>query len=196
MDHRGLGKKAWRQVKPTRDVVRIGIEANIAKLHPGFVIPLAAAMRDAHADNIPIKLFSAYRPPGYGIGGFSNKEDSAHAYGIAGDVVGIGRPGSKSVRKWQAIAQRYGVFSPYGPRNRAEFNHVQGTGHRMVARVLPALRKTITKEGPVDVVKMWDVANRLIGKGPVFTELSARRVYRHRNYRHARKRQITFRSDA
>jgi hypothetical protein len=38
----------------------------------------------------------AYRPPAFGVGGFSDKFNSLHTYGLAVDMRGIGRPGSRS----------------------------------------------------------------------------------------------------
>lgn len=178
------------------DVRRIGVEANIAKLHPVFVMRLALAIEAARNDPTicsyrrrikrklyetvsyrclgRVALFSGYRPPGFGIGGFGDKYQSSHAYGIGGDMRGIGRPGSRETRLWQSIAWKYRIYSPYGPQNRAEWNHVQATGIKTVLRELPALRQTITRDGPIELSRMWELAARVIDKGQNWLEASAR----------------------
>lgn len=187
--------KAERARLSGADVVRIGVEANVAKLHPVFVMRLSLAIQAAraHPETCPerrrvgrkwvtvhrrclahVALFSGYRPPGFGIGGFGDKFQSSHAYGIGGDVRGIGRPGSKAARLWQKIAWDYRIYSPYGPTNRAEWNHVQATGIKMVLRAAPALRGTITRDGPVDLARMWEAAARVIDKGRNWTEAALR----------------------
>ena len=62
-------------------------------------------------------MFSAYRPPAFGIGAFSDKFNSLHSYGLAVDVHGIGRPGSPEAQLWHEIAARNGVICPYGPHD-------------------------------------------------------------------------------
>jgi hypothetical protein len=45
-------------------------------------------------------VFSAYRPPAFGVGGFSDKFNSLHTYGLAVDMRGIGTPGSAEAELW------------------------------------------------------------------------------------------------
>lgn len=198
-----MGKRIVAKMNPIErafltaaDVRRIGVEANIAKLHPIFVMRLALAIEAARNDPTMcsyrkrvakrkyatvsyrclanVALFSGYRPPGFGIGGFGDKYQSSHAYGVGGDMRGIGRPGSKETRLWQTIAWKYRIYSPYGPQNRAEWNHVQATGIKTVLRVVPGLRHTITRDGPIELAKMWELAAKVIDKGQNWTEASAR----------------------
>ena len=71
---------------------------------------------------------ASFRPigrPAFGIGGFGDKFNSLHSYGLAADMTGIGGPGSRFARLWQDIVRRVGLYLPYGPDNRAEFNHTQ-----------------------------------------------------------------------
>lgn len=175
------------------DVRRIGVEANIAKLHPVFVMRLALAIEAARNTTCTyqkrvkrklvtvssrclarVALFSGYREPGLGVGGFGDKYQSSHAYGVGGDMRGIGRPGSVETRLWQKIAWQYRIYSPYGPQNRAEWNHVQATGIKMVLKEVPALRHTITRDGPVELARMWELAAKVIDKGQNWLEASAR----------------------
>jgi hypothetical protein len=132
------------------------------RLHPEFVVRLANAIREARNAGLPFAgVFSAYRPPAFGVGGFSDKFNSLHAYGLAVDMNGIGRPGSAEARLWHEIAARNGVVCPYGPRNRAEWNHCQPTSLKIVLAKNP-LRETITASGPSDLEDMFEAGNRVI----------------------------------
>lgn len=143
-------------------MVRQGANVAIGRLHPQFAIRLARAIREARANGLPnAAVYSAYRPPAFGVGGFSDKFNSMHAYGLAVDMCGIGRPGSKETLKWFAIAGRNKIFNPYGPYHRAEWNHYQPTFTRKVAGGT-ALRTTITSVGPKDEERMWHVAEAII----------------------------------
>lgn len=159
---------------PGRTMMMQGVNLSIERLHPVFVRRLAAAIRAARATG-ELKFAgvgSAYRPPGYRIGGFRDKFQSAHAYGLAVDMAGIGRAGSKAARRWQSVALANGLFLPYGPNNRAEWNHTQQTGFRMVTREAPPLRATITAKGPKTELAMWLAGDRLIDRGPRFAQAS------------------------
>lgn len=143
-------------------MLRQGANVAIGRLHPQFAIRLARAIREARANGLPnAAVYSAYRPPAFRIGGFSDKFNSMHAYGLAVDMCGIGRPGSKETLKWFAIAGRNKIFNPYGPYHRAEWNHYQPTFTRKVAGGT-ALRTTITSVGPKDEERMWQVAEAII----------------------------------
>src|SRR5207302_1356137 len=111
---------------PGATMVRQGPALAIARLNPEFATRLAAAIREARDAGLPSAgIFSAYRPPVFGIGGFADKFNSLHSYGLAVDMSGIGEPGSKDARLWHEIAARHGVFCPYGADNRKEWNHCQ-----------------------------------------------------------------------
>jgi hypothetical protein len=72
-----------------------GAELAIGRLHPEFAVRLENAIREARSAGLPSAgIFSAYRPPAFGVGGFSDKFNSLHTYGLAVDMRGIGNPGS------------------------------------------------------------------------------------------------------
>lgn len=134
-------------------MIRQGISLAIERLHPAFVERLERAIRDAReAGLVRAGVFSAYRPPAFGVGGFKNKFNSMHAYGLAVDMTGIGGPGSAAARLWQKIVMADGLFLPYGPNNRAEFNHTQLLPQKVATR---QMRATITAGSPKDVRTMW-----------------------------------------
>ena len=138
---------------PGYTMMRQGVSISIDRLHPAFAVRLAEAVQRARAEGMASAgIFSAYRPPAFGVGGFRDKFDSLHSYGLATDIAGIGRPGSASARRWHQIVVDVGLYLPYGPGNRAEFNHTQF----VPAKVAPKeLRETITAEGPMDLREMW-----------------------------------------
>jgi hypothetical protein len=135
-------------------MARQGVEVAIGRLHPVMAIRIARSVQQARNEGIPACVYSAFRPPAFGVGGFSDKFNSAHAYGIAVDFGGIDRPGSKAARKFQEIAASNGLYSLYGPGDRAEWNHYQLIPVRRIAPNNP-LRDTITATGPKDEVAMW-----------------------------------------
>ena len=128
-------------------MARQGVEVAIGRLHPVMAVRIARSIQQARNEGIPACVFSAFRPPAFGVGGFSDKYNSAHAYGIAVDFGGIDRPGSKPARRFQEIAASNGLYSLYGPGDRAEWNHYQLIPVRRVAANNP-LRDTITATGP------------------------------------------------
>jgi hypothetical protein len=139
-----------------------GPEVAIRRLHPEFAVRLEHAIREARSAGLPsASVFSAYRPPAFGIGGFSNKFNSLHTYGLAVDMRGIGAPGSAEAELWHRIAAKNGVVCPYGPRDRAEWNHCQPTSVKMVVAQNP-LRETVSSAGPYDLDTMFEVGNALI----------------------------------
>jgi len=151
---------------PGDTMTRQGPELAIARLNPEFVARLAAAIREARLSGLPSAgIFSAYRPPGFGIGGFGDKFKSLHAYGLAVDMSGIGDPGSEEAKLWHTIAARHGVICPYGYASRTEWNHCQATP---LEKVVPGdpLRGTITADGPVALDAMFNAGNAVIADLP------------------------------
>jgi hypothetical protein len=147
---------------PGYTMTRQGPERAIGRLHPEFVRRLAAAIAEARAAGLPSAgLFSAYRPPAFGIGGFADKFHSLHTYGLAVDVTGIGAPGTSSALLWHEIAARNGVICPYGPHNPVEWNHCQPTWVKIILPDNP-LRETVTADGPVSLKGMFEVGYSLI----------------------------------
>jgi hypothetical protein len=138
-------------------------EVAIGRLHPEFAVRLDRAIREARSSGLPFaSVFSAYRPPAFGVGGFSDKFNSLHTYGLAVDMRGIGSPGSPEAQLWHRIAAKNGVVCPYGPRDRAEWNHCQPTSVKIILAQNP-LRETVTSAGPLDVESMFEAGNPLIG---------------------------------
>ena len=169
---------------PGATMDRQGPVVAIARLHPVFVQRLAAAFRDARAHGIAPCIYSAYRPPAYGVGGFRDKFESAHAYGLAVDNGNIGRPGSAEAKLWRAIALAHGIYHPYSVYSRREWNHCQLTRYTRVTHVAP-LRRTITAAGPIELSAMWRTANALIDRGPARMAEAPRHVrYAHHWRRH------------
>ena len=147
---------------PGATMVRQGPDLAIARLNPEFVTRLAGAIREARQSGLPSAgIFSAYRPPAFGIGGFSDKFNSPHAYGLAVDMSGIGEPGSREARLWHDIAARHGVFCPYGVDDKNEWNHCQATPIKKIPPDNP-LRGTITAEAPRRLDEMFKVGNSVI----------------------------------
>jgi hypothetical protein len=139
-----------------------GPEVAIGRLHPEFAVRLERAIREARSAGLPsASVFSAYRPPAFGVGGFSNKFNSLHTYGLAVDMRGIGEPGSAEAELWHRIAAKNGVVCPYGPRDRAEWNHCQPTSVKMVVAQNP-LRETVSSAGPHDLDSMFEAGNAMI----------------------------------
>jgi hypothetical protein len=138
---------------PGGTMMRQGVSVAIDRLHPGFAVKLAEAVKRARDEGLTeAGVFSAYRPPAFGIGGFKDKFDSLHSYGLATDITGIGGPGSSAAHRWHQIVMDVGLYLPYGPDHRVEFNHTQF----VPMKVAPSeLRGTITADGPIDLRQMW-----------------------------------------
>jgi hypothetical protein len=142
-------------------MLRQGAALAITRLHPIFVRRLAEAIREARDAGLPSAgIFSAYRPPAFGVGGFSDKFNSLHSYGLAVDMLGIGGPGSSEAEVWHEIAARHGIVCPYGSNNRREWNHCQPTWVKIILVGNP-LRGTISPQGPVDLKTMFAVGAAL-----------------------------------
>jgi hypothetical protein len=142
-----------RTASPGYTMTVLGVSAAIEPLHPALIVKLAEAVKLAREAGMPnAGVMSSYRPPGLGIGGFKNKFMSMHSYGLAVDMTGIGGPGSKTAHQWWTIVEAVGLHLPYGPYNRAEFNHTQLLPEKVAPGNLPA---TITADGPKDLHRMW-----------------------------------------
>src|SRR5256886_5422664 len=147
---------------PGYTMTRQGPERAIGRLHPEFVKRLAAAIAEARGAGLPFAgIFSAYRPPAFGVGGFADKFHSLHTYGLAVDVTGIGAPGTSYALIWHEIAARHGVICPYGPHNLLEWNHCQPTRVKIIPAENP-LRETVTSDGPISLEGMFEVGYSLI----------------------------------
>jgi len=143
-------------------MVRQGPDVAIGRLHPEFVTRLAASIREAREAGLTeAGIFSAYRPPAFGVGGFSDKFNSLHSYGLAVDMHGIGAAGSSEAKLWNKVAAKHGVVCPYGVNNRAEWNHCQPTRIKVVKSDNP-LRRTIAPQGPPSPPNMFEAGKALI----------------------------------
>ena len=148
--------------RPGYTMMRQGPELAIGRLHPEFVVRLANAIREAKISGLPFAgIFSAYRPPAFGIGGFIDKFNSLHTYGLAVDVHGIGGPGSPEAERWHEIAAKHGVVCPYGPHNPAEWNHCQPTRLKIIVAENP-LRETVAATGPLSLHSMFEAGSALL----------------------------------
>jgi hypothetical protein len=147
---------------PGGTMTRQGPELAIGRLHPEFVRRLASAIQEARQAGLQFAgIFSAYRPPAFGVGGFIDKFNSLHTYGLAVDMSGIGGPGTPEAMLWHEIAAKHGVVCPYGPFNQTEWNHCQPTRVRIIFPENP-LRETVSADGPVDLGGMFEVGNSII----------------------------------
>lgn len=166
---------------PGGTMSRDGAAKNVAKFHPELVLRLAGAIREARQDGLPnAGVYSGYRAPGWGVGGFRDKFKSWHGVGMAIDMTGIGRAGSAEARKWYAIAGRHRLFNPYGPAHRAEFNHYQLTMTKAVSG-RSTVRATINARGPLDLARMWTAGRAFIRDLPFVAPVrAAARTKRHR----------------
>jgi hypothetical protein len=146
--------------QPGYTMMRQGPELAVSRLHPEFVVRLASAIREAREAGLAFAgVFSAYRPPAFGVGGFANKFHSLHAYGLAVDLHRqAGFSGGPALARDRC---RNGVVCPYGPWDRAEWNHCQPTSVKIIMAENP-LRETVTAEGPSDLGDMFEAGNPLI----------------------------------
>jgi hypothetical protein len=153
--------------RPGYTMTRQGPVLAIGRLHPAFVVRLANAVREARQAGLAYAgIFSAYRPPAFGIGGFIDKFHSLHTYGLAVDMYGIGGPGTPEAQLWHEIAARHGVVCPYGPHSPAEWNHCQPTRVKLILAEDP-LRETVKAEGPISLEEMFEIGNSLITGGAI-----------------------------
>jgi hypothetical protein len=150
--------------RPGGTMLRQGPALAITRLHPVFVSRLAEAIREARDAGLPgAGIFSAYRPPAFGVGGFADKFNSLHSYGLAVDMLGIGGPGSKEAKLWHEIGARHGIVCPYGAGNRREWNHCQPTQVKIILTGNP-LRDTVSPLGPLDLKTMFAVGDALVSE--------------------------------
>jgi hypothetical protein len=143
---------------------RQGPELAVSRLHPDFVIRLANSIFQARRQGMKSAgIFSAYRPPGLGVGGFADKYMSLHSYGLAVDMHGIGGPGSAEAALWHKIAAAHQIPCPYGSSHRAEWNHCQATPLKAIRADSP-LRTTVTASGPTDLDAMFHKGDLVIAQ--------------------------------
>lgn len=151
---------------------QVGLEQSVAALHPTFVLMAAQAIKTARANGVTVGLFSGYRPAGYGVGGFANKFESCHTYGVAGDFYGVG----KNFKVWEAAATSAGLHRPHAAYR--ERNHWQAVPDKFCT----GLRSTVTASGPKDLRQMWKAADPMIERGRVIQV--AHQTHRHYRVAH------------
>jgi len=148
--------------RPGATMLRQGMAVAVARLHPVFVRRLAGAISEARDAGLSSAgIFSAYRPPAFGVGRFSDKFNSLHTYGLAVDMLGVGRPGSSEARLWYDIAARHGIVCPYGAGSRREWNHCQPTRVKSIVAGDP-LRGTVSPQGPIELETMFAMGDALV----------------------------------
>lgn len=114
--------------RPGGSMDRQGINQAIGRMRPDFVVGLANSVKQAQGEGIPVGPNSSFRDPALDPGGYRDKWNSLHGYGMASDVQGLGgRAGSPGAKRFYEIAKENGIYNPYGPNNRAEYNHYQVT---------------------------------------------------------------------
>ena len=161
---------------PGYTMARQGPELAIGRLNPEFAVRLANAVREAREGGLrSAGVFSAYRPPAFGIGGFFDKFHSLHTYGLAVDMYGIGGPGSAAAQLWYEIAAGHGVVCPYGSHHQSEWNHCQPTSLKIILADNP-LRDTVTAEGPLSLESMFEAGNMLIANPPSIADATGDRI--------------------
>ena len=159
--------------RPGYTMTRQGPELAIGRLHPAFVVRLANAVRQARQAGLTSAgVYSAYRPPAFGVGGFADKFHSLHTYGLAVDMHGIGGPGTPEAQLWHDIAAKHGIVCPYGPHSPAEWNHCQPTRLKIILAANP-LRETVSAEGPISLEGMFEVGNALIADAAIMVAAAA-----------------------
>ena len=145
-----------RTANPGGTMTRQGARQSIERLHPAFRASVATTVRAARAAGMKnAGIYSSYRAPNWGVGGFANKKKSLHAYGAAIDFTGIGRPGSQTAKDFYDLATANGIYNPYGPNNRAEWNHFQLVPTKAAP---PEWQEAITgapPQGPDDLASIW-----------------------------------------
>jgi hypothetical protein len=147
---------------PGYTMTRQGPELAIGRLHPEFAARLASAIQEARSVGLAeAGIFSAYRPPAFGVGGFVDKFESLHTYGLAVDMHGIGAAASPEAHLWHAIAAKHGVICPYGPDHPIEWNHCQPTHVKIILAENP-LRATVTPDGPSKLEGMFELGTSVI----------------------------------
>jgi hypothetical protein len=116
---------------PSHTMAQQGPKLAIERLHPDLQFALQRSFAKPESLGCP--------PPAYiprigprRLEWATSLTNSLHAYGLAVDLYGIGRPGSDEAQRWHEIAVRYGVICPYGPHHKREWNHCQPTGIKIV----------------------------------------------------------------
>lgn len=157
----------------SRNSARPGDTSN---LHPAFAVELAAAIQDAKSQGLNVGVESGFRKPTQLLenGDTSNNAqydaagNSAHSYGIAADISGLGEPGSAAAQQWAKIAQAHGLSNPYD-QSGSEFNHWQMLPTPLEKN--PQLLSTLKAAAQTgDMQKVWAAvapANVVGGAGPV-----------------------------
>lgn len=122
-------------------------------LHPDFAVKMANAVQQARAAGLPVTVQSGYRANPTTGSKYDAEGYSLHGYGAAMDVGGIGGAGSPQAQQWAQIAQKNGIYNPYGVGNTAEFNHWQMVPWKLENR--PDVQNAIVSAGG-DAGKIWN----------------------------------------
>ena len=130
-------------------------------LNPGFASKVAATIKDARAQGLNVGLQSAFREPGQTGSTFDASGRSLHTYGLAIDFSGF-EPGSADAVKFYEIAKANGLYNPYGPNNKNEWNHYQAIPYELKANS-PELAALKTAYATKDQNTIWEAGNKLMG---------------------------------
>ena len=122
-------------------------------LHPDFAVKMANAVHQARTAGLPVTVQSGYRANPTTGSKYDAEGYSLHGYGGAIDVGGIGGAGSPQAQQWAQIAQKNGIYNPYGVDNTAEYNHWQMVPWKLENR--PDVQKAIVSAGG-DAGKIWN----------------------------------------
>lgn len=136
-----------------------------AYMHPDFAIRLATAIQQARKEGIMANVFSGFRDPQDQPSNFDLSGRSAHEYGLAADIGGIGPAGSSTARRWAEIAVQNGLSSPYNTAG-GEYNHWQ-LPHNEFAQGSPELNALMQAKQTGDLNKMWAAYSAPTGAGVV-----------------------------
>ena len=126
-------------------------------MHPAFVNRLAAAIAEARGAGLPFAgLFSAYRPPAFGVAALSTNFTRSIPTGSPSTSAGIGAPGTPSALLWHEIA-RQRVSSQRPRRRRQHTTHaLLGRGHGpLSSTMLPSQRCARIRHISLDNWSRW-----------------------------------------
>ena len=149
--------------RPGGTMMRQGSDLAIERLHPEFAKRLAGAIQAARRAGLAdAGIFSAYRPPVFGVGGFADKylltsclwASCGHAWHWSSRQ----SRGSAMARDRSGIRHRLSIRLSGIAWSGI---HCQPT-HLDSVRAENPLRDTIERSGPIDLNRMFEVGNRFL----------------------------------
>jgi hypothetical protein len=125
-----------------------------ANLNPEFATRLAAAVKQARAEGLPVSVMSAFREGNVTGSAYDMGGNSSHTYGLASDIAGLDGPNGKITQRWAQIAAANGLHNPYGVGDAAEFNHWQ-LPERPLEQTPTLLASLKAAKASGDMSKVW-----------------------------------------